>query len=162
MHHERRAEVAGMRWSEIADDLGQWLTLPGARMKGGRPHDVQVQIFPRPRAPISRTIPRVDGCDFVFSTTGRTPISGISKAKITLDAAIVRSRTAAVEKASPKPAGLTPWRLHDLRRTGVPVLARLGFDSIVADKLLAHQPAKRSGSLRCISDTISLGSAPRR
>jgi len=24
---QRRAEVAGMRWSEIADDLSQWLFL---------------------------------------------------------------------------------------------------------------------------------------
>jgi hypothetical protein len=36
-------------------------------------------------------------------------------------------------------------RLHDLRRTGVSTLARFGFDSIVVDKLLAHQPAKLRG-----------------
>jgi integrase len=138
---QRRTEVAGMRWSEIADDLGQW-TIPGARMKGGRPHDVHLSEVTRG---ILRTIPRVDGCDFVFSTTGRTPISGISKAKIALDAAIVRSRAVAAEKVGRKPAELKPWRLHDLRRTGVSALARLGFDSIVVDKLLAHQPAKLLG-----------------
>jgi hypothetical protein len=38
-----------------------------------------------------------------------------------------------------------PWRLHDLRRTGVSTLARLGYDSIVVDKLLAHQPGKLRG-----------------
>jgi hypothetical protein len=43
---------------------------------------------------------------------------------------------------------LTPWRLHDLRRTGVSTLARLGFDSIVVDMLLAHQPAKLRGVAR--------------
>ena len=32
-----------------------------------------------------------------------------------------------------------------MRRTGVSTLARLGFDSIVVDKLLAHQPAKLRG-----------------
>lgn len=36
---QRRAEVAGMRWSEIDLDRRVW-TLPGARMKNGRPHIV--------------------------------------------------------------------------------------------------------------------------
>jgi len=40
---------------------------------------------------------------------------------------------------------MTAWRAHDLRRTGVTTLAALGFDSIVVDKLLAHQPAKLRG-----------------
>jgi|GEM_PF-6301212 len=59
-----------------------------------------------------------------------------------LDAAIVMARSEAAEKTGRKPAPLVPWRLHDLRRSGVSALARLGFDSIVVDKILAHQPAK--------------------
>jgi integrase len=138
---QRRAEVAGMRWSEIAGDLSQW-TLSGSRMKNGRPHDVQLSELVRA---ILREIPRIEGCDFVFSTTGRTPISGISKAKLALDAAITAARAAAAEKSGRKPVLLIPWRLHDLRRSGVSTLARLGFDSIVVDKILAHQPAKLLG-----------------
>ena len=42
-------------------------------------------------------------------------------------------------------AKVAPWRLYDLRRTGVSTLARLGFDSIVVDKILAHQPTKLRG-----------------
>jgi integrase len=38
---QRREEVAGMRWSEIADDLSRW-ALPGSRMKNGKPHDVHL------------------------------------------------------------------------------------------------------------------------
>lgn len=120
-----------MRWSEIADDLSVW-TIPGKRMKNGKPHDVHLS---EPARVILREIPRIAGWDFVFSTTGRTHISGLSKAKLALDAAIA--------KAQSKP--LAPWRLHDLRRSGVSALARLGFDSIVADKILAHQPAKLLG-----------------
>ena len=126
---QRRAAVAGMRWSEIANDLSQW-TLPGSRMKAGRPHDVHLSEAARA---ILREIPRIEGCDFVFSTTGRTPISGISKAKVTLDAAVTAARAEAAEKSGRKPAALAPWRLHDLRRSGVSTLARLGFDSIVVD-----------------------------
>jgi integrase len=138
---QRRSEVAGMRWSEIAGDLSQW-TLAGLRMKTGRPHDVHLSEAARA---ILREIPLTDGCDFVLSTTGRTPISGISKAKAMLDAAIVRARAEAAAKAGHKARPLVPWRIHDLRRTGVSTLARLGFDSIVVDKILAHQPAKLLG-----------------
>jgi integrase len=138
---QRRTEVAGMRWSEIATDLSLW-TLPGSRMKSGRPHDVHLS---RPTQEILRSIPHVEGCDFVFSTTGRTPISGISKAKTALDAAIAKARAEAMKASGRKPAPLDPWRIHDLRRTGVSVLARLGFDSIVVDKILSHQPAKLLG-----------------
>ena len=138
---QRRAEVAGMRWSEIADDLNQW-TLSASRMKSGRPHDVHLS---EPARAILREIPHVEGCDFVFSTTGRAPVSGISKAKVALDAAIKTKRAAAAEKSDRKPVPLIPWRLHDLRRSGVSTLARLGFDSIVVDKILAHQPAKLLG-----------------
>ncbi len=122
---QREDEVAGMRWSELDLDRSLW-RIPGARMKNGRAHDVHLS---EPARAILRDLPHIDGCDFVFTTTGRTPISGFSKAKRRLDAM----------------AGIDPWRLHDLRRTGVTKLAALGFDSIVVDKLLAHQPAKLRG-----------------
>ena len=86
---------------------------------------------------------RIEGRDLIFSTTGATPVSGFSKAKTALDAAMARVRGEIEAKTKRKTA--TPWRLHDFRRTGVSTLARLGFDSIVVDKLLAHQPAKLRG-----------------
>jgi hypothetical protein len=108
------------------------------------------------------SIPRVEGCDFVFSTTGvratavaaepkgnrrrePAPISGFSQGKRYLDAMIDKVRSEASAASGRKPTPRTPWRLHDLRRTGVTTLAALGFDSIVVDKLLAHQPAKLRG-----------------
>jgi integrase len=139
---QRREEVAGMRWSEISSDLWLW-TVPGGRMKNGKPHDVHLSESARA---VLGTVPRLEGCDFVFSPTGRTPISGFSKAKAALDAAMAQTQAGAAGRLGPKPgAPLAPWRLHDLRRTGVSTLARLGFDSIVADKLLAHQPTKLVG-----------------
>jgi len=133
---QRRSNVAEMRWSEIAADLTMW-TIPGQKMKGNA-HDVHLS---EPASTILRDITRIEGSDFVFSTTGKTPISGMSKAKAALDAEITRARAMANRKPKPMP----PWRFHDFRRTGVSTLARLGFDSIVADKLLAHQPAKLQG-----------------
>jgi integrase len=130
-----------MRWSEISADLTTW-TIPASRMKNGRAHDVHLAEAARD---VLRSLPRVEGQDLVHTTTGRTPISGISKAKRKLDAMVIEALAEAAAKAGKKAAPLVPWRLHDLRRTGVSKLAGLGFDSIVADKLLAHKPAKLRG-----------------
>jgi integrase len=138
---QRREEVAGMRWSEIAADLSRW-TIPGERMKNGKPHDVHLS---EPARDVLRAVTRIEGRDLVFSTTSTAPISGFSKAKGQLDAAVMATRTEAASTAGREPAALVPWRLHDLRRTGVSMLAALGVDSIVADKLLAHRPAKLQG-----------------
>lgn len=124
----RREEVAGMRWSELSADLAIW-TIPGARMKRGQAH---VVVLPSAAQDALRTVTRIKGQDLVFSTTGKTHVSGFTKAKAALD----------------KAAKVTDWRLHDIRRTGVSALAAMGIDSIVADKLLAHQPGKLSGVAR--------------
>ena len=81
---QRREEVAGMRWSELDRDLTMW-TLPRERAKNDEPH--QVPIVPWARS-ILAGLPRIAGSDFVFTTTGKTSISGYSKAKASLDAAI--------------------------------------------------------------------------
>lgn len=128
---QRRETVAGISWSEIDFDKRLW-RIPGSRMKMGKPHDVHLS---EPALDVLRSPPRIEHCDFVLSTTGRTPISGFSKAKRQIDAAITR----AIGEA------LAHWQPHDFRRTGVSTLAQLGFDSIIADKLLAHQPGKLRG-----------------
>jgi len=138
---QRREEVAGMRWPELSSDLALW-TLPGERMKNGKTHTVHV---PEPARAILRQMPRIEGCDLVFSTTGRTPVSGFSKAKAAVDAAIYQARAEAAALLGRRREKLANWRMHDFRRTGVSTLARLGFDSIVADKILAHQPARLLG-----------------
>ena len=156
---QRREEVAGMLWSEIDLDKHVW-TLPGTRMKNGKPHIVHLSESARA---VLCAIPRVAGCDLVFSTTtyrlstsadavpkgkrktAPMPISGFSQGKRYLDAAIAKTRAKAAAEHGEKFEPMTAWRAHDLRRTGVTTLAALGFDSIVVDKLLAHQPAKLRG-----------------
>jgi integrase len=131
---QRREMVAAMRWSEIDGDTWR---IPGPRMKMGKPHDVHLS---EPARAVLASLPRIDGCDFVFTTTGGNSISGFSKAKRHLDSAIAKVREAIGREP------MAPWVPHDLRRTGVSKLAELGFDSIVADKLLAHKPAKLQGA----------------
>lgn len=103
-----------------------------------------------------------DGCGLVFTTTAYRigapdaapngkrkseprPISGFSQGKRYLDAAIINARAEAAAELGQKAEAMAAWRVHDLRRTGVTTLAALGFDSIVVDKLLAHQPGKLRG-----------------
>ena len=138
---QRREEVSGMRWSEISTDGETW-TIPAARMKNRKPHAVHLSSAARD---VLATVTKIKGQDLIFSTTGKTPVSGFSRAKSTLDRRVVEARAARAAKAGVKAAALVPWRLHDLRRTGVSKLAALGIDSIVADKLLAHKAGKLHG-----------------
>jgi integrase len=128
---QRREEVAGMRWSEIDLEKRMW-TIPAERMKNRRPHDVHLSSAAES---VLAVLPRVKGQDHVFTTLGDRSISGFSKGKKAIDAEI----------CSDGDDALVAWRLHDLRRTGVSKHAAMGFDSIVADKLLAHKPAKLKG-----------------
>lgn len=66
---------------------------------------------------------------FVFSLTGTKPFQSFSAAKRDLD----------------KLSGVSEWRLHDLRRTCVSGMARLGVPPHVADKVLNHQGGTISG-----------------
>jgi integrase len=135
---QRRAEIASMRWSELDLEKRMW-QIPAARMKSGRPHDVHLSTA---TIVVLQAIPRIEGCDLVLTTTGRAPVSGFSKAKAALDAAIVKARAELAASTGSNPKPLAGWWAHDLRRTGVSALARLGYDSVVVDKLLAHQPTR--------------------
>ena len=85
----RRDEVAAMRWSEIDVSEKMW-RLPPPRTKNKRAHEVPLTDAV---VAILKAAPRIgDGKDkdgFVFTTTGKTSVSGFSRAKATIDAAIV-------------------------------------------------------------------------
>jgi integrase len=74
-----------------------------------------------------REVPRSGA--FVFSLDGTKAFQGYSKAKKRLDHA----------------SGVSGWTLHDLRRTVVSGMARLGVAPHVADKILNHQTGTISG-----------------
>ena len=114
----RRDEAAGLRWSELTDDLTTWV-IPGARAKNGKAH--VVHLAPAARALISG-LPWVEGRTFVFTIRDDKPLSSFSY--------MVRKINEA-EK-------LKGWHLHDFRRTGVTVLASKNFPPHVCDRLLNH------------------------
>jgi integrase len=116
---QRRDEVAEMRWSELDLNAALW-TLPKERAKNNRTHEV-------PLAPIVAemlaAVARIDESDLIFTTNGKTPVSGFSQAKRRLD----------------ELAGVNDWRLHDLRRTATTGMAKLGVEPHVADRILNHK-----------------------
>jgi integrase len=120
---QRREEVAGLLREEL--DLAQRIwTIPKTRTKNAKPHIVHLStealaVLKRPehREPL------------VLSPLGTKPFQNFSNAKRLLD----------------QLSGVTDWRLHDLRRTCVSGMARLGIAPHVADKILNHQAGTISG-----------------
>jgi integrase len=118
---------------------GQLWTLPGARSKNGREHLVPLSPM---AAEILESLPTIKGKGLLFTTTGETPISGLSKAKTRLHSAML----AELRKADPNYV-LEPWSPHDLRRTFYSGLQRLGFSIEIAEACVNHT----SGTLRGVA-----------
>jgi integrase len=127
---QRRAEVAGMLWSELRDlefDRAYW-EIPGHRTKNKHAHLVPLSRSVRD---VLLRLPKVG--DFLFTTTGETPVSGFGKMKARLDARIntMRQHDGLAE--------LLPWTLHDLRRTLVTVMnEKLGIAPYVVEAVVNH------------------------
>ena len=119
---QRISEVAGMTQDEVQGDV--W-TIQGSRTKNGKEH--QVDLHPL-ALEIIGTMPPTN--HFLFTTTGKSPPSGFSKAKTRLDAEI---------------PDMPHWRFHDLRRTCASGMAALGVLPNVIERVLNHQSGVNSG-----------------
>ena len=120
---QRREEVAGLQREEL--DLAQrvW-TLPKSRTKNAKAHVVHLS------EPSMAVLERAgQKGPYVFSVFGTKPFQEFSRAKRQLD----------------QLSAVIGWRLHDLRRTCVSGMARLGIAPHVADKILNHQAGTISG-----------------
>jgi integrase len=120
---QRREEVARCTWDEISMGTRTW-KLPSARTKNAKAHEVY--LSDQAVAVLARA--NKTG-KFVFSRSGTVPFQDFSLAKRELD----------------QLCGVIGWRLHDLRRTCVSGMARLGIAPHVADKILNHQNGTISG-----------------
>jgi integrase len=120
---QRREEVARLAWEEL-DFMRRTWTIPKARTKNAKAHTVH--LSDQSIAVLKRSARRGP---FAFSLVGVKPFQEFSKAKRQLD----------------QLSGVTALRLHDLRRTCVSGMARLGITPHVADKILNHQSGTISG-----------------
>ena len=134
----RRDEVAEGRWSEIDLDAKTW-TIARERSKNGAAHEIPLSDA---ALAVIAALPRIgavkDG--FVFTTTGRSPISGWSRARAQIGKAML---AALGEDAETPPA----WVLHDLRRTVASGMAGIGIAPHVVESVLNH----KSGVIRGVA-----------
>jgi integrase len=120
---QRREEVARLQWEELDLARRVW-TIPKSRTKNAKAH--VVHLSGEALAAVKRADQRGP---LVFSLLGTKPFQEFSRAKRVLD----------------QLSGVTGWRVHDLRRTCVSGMARLGVAPHVADKILNHQTGTISG-----------------
>ena len=120
---QRREEVARLGWEELDFSRRIWI-IPKERTKNAKPHIVH--LSDEAIAVLER---RPKHGAHVFALDAGKPFQKFSVAKRKLDAV----------------SGVTGWRLHDLRRTCVSGMARLGVTPHVADKILNHQSGTISG-----------------
>ncbi len=136
---QRRDEVAGMRWSEITleGEDPVW-SLPAERTKNGLPNLIPLS----PQAvKLLKSVNPVDLCPFVFTTTGKTYVTGYSKVKARLDTAIAEKREEA-GRADP----MEGWTFHDLRRTAATrMIEDLGVQPHIVEAVLNHISGHKAG-----------------
>lgn len=120
----RRMEAVAMTWGELD---GEWM-LPASR------NITKVDLV-RPLSAEARAIlpAQVDGCDYVFTADGRSPISGFSTFELSLDKAILED----LRKQNPEAKPLPNWTPHDLRRTARSLMSRAGVRADHAERCRA-------------------------
>jgi integrase len=97
-----------MQWSEISEGNGTasiW-EIPGSRAKNHRNHLIPLSTG---ACEVLGQIPKTG--PLVFSTTGTSPVSGFGKARARMN-----------EWISTNELMVSPWTLHDLRRTMVTIM----------------------------------------
>lgn len=119
---QRRSEILGLRWDEVELKKSR-ITKPGSRTKNGRTHITHLSDAAK------NELSQLAGVDgqakgLVFTTTGTTPVSGVSKVKLRLDKQLG--------------ADFEHWRLHDIRTAMATALAEAGEPENVVDRILNH------------------------
>lgn len=142
---QRRSEVASINWSDLDRATTTWV-IPAHMAKNGVAHIVPLSAAAVEELDRLAKVPTKDekgsqsenwpNAGYVLTTTGRTPISGITKAKASLDAAAAEARDGKV---------LAPWRIHDIRRTLATGFQRLGVRFEVTEAALNHISGAKGG-----------------
>lgn len=121
---QRRHEILGLEWSEV-DLTRRTITKPGSRTKNAKAHVTHLsESALLELATLKEGAGGAAAAGLVFTTTGRTPVSGVSKAKARLDKLLGD--------------GVAPWRLHDLRTAFATAMVEAGVSESVADRILNH------------------------
>ena len=128
---QRRGEVGEMTEGEVSGAL--W-TIPSARVKNTDEHTVPLS---EAALAVLAGVERIKGkAGLIFTTNGKTPVSGFTRAKERLDAEITKLADG---------EAIPDFTLHDLRRTAATGMAGLGFPPHVVEAVLNHRSGTRRG-----------------
>ena len=132
---QRVGEVAGMVPAELDLKAREW-RLPGERIKNGHAHvvplsDLAIEIIKEAMADAG------EGAPLFPAGNGSLP-----------PAAVRADDTAGQRNEEERPHGrfgIAPWSAHDLRRTALTGMARLGVAPIVLGHVANHRTTTRAG-----------------
>ena len=137
-----------MMWTELELEKREW-KIPRERTKNGEPHTVPLSDA---ALGIIRGLPHIHSDrGFVFTTKGKSHVSGYSRAK----AAIDRQMLAEAHRDGPE-IEIPRWTLHDLRRTVASGMARLGVSLPVVEKTLNHSSGQLLAALWGCTSAITI------
>ena len=122
----RKEEIGQLAWNEVHGDA---IHLEGSRTKNGNAHIIPLST---PAKALLAAVPRVAGCDYLFTVDGKKTITGWSRAKAKLDAA----------------CGVQDWRIHDLRRSTATGMQKLKVPLPVTEAILGHTGGSRAGIVK--------------
>ncbi|MCY4002491.1 MAG: site-specific integrase [Rhodospirillales bacterium] len=128
----RASEAAGIRWQDVNSERGV-IVLPAT--KTGR----QTRAVPRAALDVIGAMPRVNGCDAVFTTKGKVSIAYKHMREVFARAC--------------EQAGLEDARLHDLRRTIATRIAGAGTSLTVLRDVLGHASVTMSARYARMADS---------
>lgn len=117
---QRRNEIAKLQWDEVHFDAS-CLILEGKRTKNGNGHITHLAPAALEELRLRREL---STCKFVFSSTGRTPVSGFVSIKRALDRLL--------------PEDFAPWTFHDFRTAFATEMAERGAPESIVDRILNH------------------------
>lgn len=137
----RETNVAALSLNEIDFEQARWI-LPARKSKIGEEH---IQPLNESAISVLNELPFSSG--YCFTTTGKTPVSGFSKAKKRWDRMMLEFLRC--ERGSncndTDDEVLPPWRLHDIRRTGATFMQQMGVPIEVTEEILEHKSGTRGG-----------------
>jgi integrase len=132
---QRSGEIAGMARSEFDLQRRLWL-LPGNRTKNAHPHTVPLSDL---ALAIIREAMADSDSDYLFSAADGGSLSS---------QAVARTIGRANETSDLRPQGrfgIAPWSAHDLRRTALTGMARLGITPHVIGHVANHRSITKGG-----------------
>ena len=116
---QRRGEIIKLKWDEINLNKMQ-IIKGGSKTKNKKAH---ITHLSEPSLQTLLSIRKTEN-NLIFTTTGTTPVSGVSKMKKRLDVILG--------------GDFKPWRLSDFRTAMATALAETGLAETIVDRILNH------------------------